>query len=108
MQYYEECVHYIRNLKIPEGYELETVYIQEADSMAQGYNAGMKSSDAKYKVYLHQDVFIRNRNFITDMLNLFSCDERIGMMGVIGKKKAGGRLPLGCRSGMRGKLSMIM
>ncbi len=87
MQYYEECVHYIRNLKIPEGYELETVCIQEADSMAQGYNAGMKSSDAKYKVYLHQDTFLLNQNFIYDILNIFESDESIGMIGVLGRRE---------------------
>ncbi len=88
-QEYAECVYYLERLYVPEGYRIDRICIQEAPSMAAGYNAAMESSDAKYKVYLHQDVFIRNRNFITDMLNLFSCDERIGMMGVIGKKRPG-------------------
>lgn len=52
--------------------------------MAEGYNAAMKDSDAKYKVYLHQDVFIYNRNFIEDILGVFQADGQIGMLGVIG------------------------
>lgn len=84
MQYYSECVRYIQDLEVPEGYSTDIISIQEAESMAQGYNAGMQASDAKYKVYLHQDVFILNKSFITDIVRIFEQDETIGMMGVIG------------------------
>lgn len=39
----------------------------------------MKSSDAKYKIYLHQDVFILNKNFLFDLLYYFS-DKSTGMI----------------------------
>lgn len=84
VQYYSECVRYIQELEVPEGYSTDIISIQEADSMTQGYNAGMQASDAKYKVYLHQDTFILNKNFIADILRVFHQDENIGMMGVIG------------------------
>lgn len=84
MQYYSECVRYIQELEVPEGYSTDIISIQEADSMTQGYNAGMQASDAKYKVYLHHDTFILNKNFIADILKIFQQDETIGMMGVIG------------------------
>ena len=51
--------------------------------MTSGYNQAMKESDAKYKVYLHQDVFIVNQNFIPDILTLFRQKE-IGMIGMVG------------------------
>jgi glycosyltransferase involved in cell wall biosynthesis len=82
--YYDECVRYINDLNIPEGLCTDIICIQEADSMTQGYNAGMQASDAKYKVYLHQDTFILNRNFIKDMLQIFSSDISIGLLGVLG------------------------
>lgn len=82
--YYEECVWYINQLYVPSGHEIDIICISEAESMAQGYNAAMKDSDAKYKVYLHQDVFIYNRHFIEDMLEIFRSDEKIGLMGMIG------------------------
>jgi hypothetical protein len=44
----------------------------------------MRESDAKYKVYLHQDVFILNRRFLFDLLNIFKNDETIGLVGVVG------------------------
>ncbi len=83
---YEECLLYINNLNIPEGYEIDAVSIKEAESMAAGYNAAMNSTDAKYKVYLHQDVFIINKNFILDFLSLFKKDEKIGLIGMTGSK----------------------
>ncbi len=85
-QYYNECVRYIQELKIPEEYSTDIICVQEADSMAQGYNAGMRASDARYKVYLHHDTFILNQNFIYDILNIFKKDEMIGMLGVIGAR----------------------
>lgn len=79
---YAECRYYLDRLRIPEGYSIDVINIQEASSMTAGYNAGMKSSDAKYKVYLHQDVFIRNVNFLSDLLAVFACDEQIGLLGM--------------------------
>ena len=35
------------------------------------------------KVYLHQDTFITNRNYIYDILDIFE-NSRIGMIGVVG------------------------
>lgn len=83
-QYYEECVLYLEELNIPEGYGTDILCIEEAASMAEAYNAAMKESDAKYKVYLHQDTFILNRDFLNDILRIFTEDTRIGMIGLSG------------------------
>ena len=37
-QYYSECVRYIQDIYVPENYSIDIICIQEADSMAQGYN----------------------------------------------------------------------
>lgn len=84
---FSEACWYINRLTVPDGYETDIISIKDAPSMAAGYNAGMESSDAKYKVYIHQDTFIINKNFIPDMLALFSSDESIGLMGVVGSEK---------------------
>lgn len=86
-QYYDECVRYIQDLYVPEGYDIDIISIKEAESMAQGYNAGMQASDALYKVYLHQDTFILNRNLLYDILRIFKQDENIGMIGVLGARE---------------------
>lgn len=82
-QYEQECIRFIQNLSIPDGYEIEQLSVYEAESMTSGYNEAMESSDAKYKVYLHQDVFIVNKNFIIDMLRVFENPD-IGMFGMAG------------------------
>lgn len=85
--YFKECVRYIRNLKKPKGIEIQLLEIRDAESMTSGYNEGMNISDAKYKVYLHQDVFIRNKFFIYDILDIFKSNNHIGMIGLIGCEK---------------------
>lgn len=70
-QYEDECMLYINDLKIPDGYIVDNIIIHDAISMTSGYNKAMNSSDAKYKIYLHQDVFILNKNFLFDLLYYF-------------------------------------
>lgn len=86
---YAECRYYLDRLIVPEGYEKDIVAVTGAPSMAAGYNAGMQSSNAKYKVYLHQDVFIINKNFIADMLAVFCADEQVGLIGMVGTEDLG-------------------
>lgn len=82
-RFLEECLWYIDQLSVPEGYECERMVIRDAKSMAGGYNQAMTKSDAKYKIYLHQDVFILNRNMLQDLLDIFK-DPVIGMVGAVG------------------------
>ena len=80
----KESFNYLCLLNIPEGYIVDSLVIPDAKSMASGYNEAMNSSDAKYKIYLHQDVFIRNRDFLFDILGIFQSDNKIGMIGMVG------------------------
>ncbi len=86
MQAYLECKFYLDHLVVPEGYETDIITIEDAPSMAAGYNMGMQSTDAKYKVYMHQDVLILNEMFISDMVKVFDLDEEIALIGMIGSK----------------------
>ena len=52
------CLLFINNLAVPNDITVQTIVVKEAASMTSGYNEAMNSSDAKYKVYLHQDVLI--------------------------------------------------
>ena len=84
MQKAEECCKYINHLIIPDGYEIDFITITEAESMAGAYQNGMENTDAKYKVYLHQDAFIINPDFIQDVMAVFNADSNIGMIGLLG------------------------
>lgn len=83
-QYAQECMLYLGLLQVPEGYEIEVLAIEDAESITSGYNEGMKASDAKYKIYLHQDTFITEPLFIQKLIDTFMQDEKIGIIGMIG------------------------
>ena len=81
-----EAQIYIEQLIVPEGYEAEVLVVQDAISMTSGYNEAMNASDAKYKVYMHQDVLILKPDFLSEMLHLFEKYPDIGMFGVVGNE----------------------
>lgn len=82
--WFQECVKYIENLIVPDGFEISVLGITDVSGMAEGYEQGRISSDADYKVYLHQDVFIINRQFIEDINAVFRSNDRIGVIGMLG------------------------
>lgn len=82
-KYISECLHYINRLTVPDGYLLDVLTVKNADSMTSGYNAAMNETDAKYKIYMHQDVFIVNINLLEDIIKIFE-DKNVGMLGVVG------------------------
>jgi hypothetical protein len=84
-KYMEECRYYISKLDIPNGYETDIIEVREAESMTSGYQAAMESSDAKFKIYMHQDICLINRKMLYRMLEIFS-DSSIGIIGTLGGK----------------------
>lgn len=83
-RFFEECKFYVEHLDVPKGMEVSILGVWGASSMAAAYNEGMNASNAKYKVYMHQDLFIINKMFIYDVMKVFLLDDKIGMMGVLG------------------------
>ena len=82
-EWYDECRLYLEHLKVPAGMTVEYLPIKGAPSMCSGYNKGIEQSNAKYKIYLHQDTLVVNKNLLADLLKIFA-DEIIGAVGVIG------------------------
>jgi hypothetical protein len=85
-QEYNTALSHIRNLHVPDGYHIETIAIENASSITSGYNRGMKQSNAKYKVYLHQDTNLLNKDFINEIITLFQKYPQLGMLGAVGAK----------------------
>lgn len=83
----KECIMYLNLLEIPKGFEVEILTISDAESIVAGYNEGMNLSDAKYKIYLHQDTFIVEEKFIEKIVRVFRKDSRIGMIGIVGAER---------------------
>ena len=80
---YDEALLYLSDLIVPDGYGVEIIDIRNASSMCNGYNHALKLTEAKYKVYIHQDVFICNKHFIEDILRIFE-NHNIGCIGLAG------------------------
>ena len=85
---YSECAFYISHLRIPNGFTAEMLPVRDAMSMTSAYNKAMNATDARYKIYIHQDCLILNPNMLKDVLKIFGTDPDIGMIGVMGVPKA--------------------
>ncbi len=81
------CRWYLDRLVVPDGMEAELIPVEDAPSMCGGYNRAGELTDAKYKVYLHQDTLILNRYFIENMLILFADHPDAGMIGMVGSER---------------------
>lgn len=84
-EYQKELVKYIDELHVPNNTKIVKTFITDAKSMAEGYRRGMESISAKYRIYLHQDSFILNREILFDLLEIFE-DPSIGAVGVVGRR----------------------
>lgn len=83
--WYAESLLYTKHVELPAGFTADYVKIEGASSMTAGYNEGMRRSDAKYKIYLHQDTLVVNRRIVFDLMALFQ-EASIGLVGVIGAR----------------------
>lgn len=83
---YAEATLYLRRLSLPNDMRLELLPIRGAVSMASGYNEAMQQSDAKYKIYLHQDVFVLYKEALVELIHLFQVEAQIGLFGLVGCK----------------------
>ena len=80
----QETLHYILNLYIPDKFELDYMIISDVKNTFEAYNAGMKESDAKYKIYLNENVFITDKSFLVNVIDIFANNPDIGQIGAIG------------------------
>jgi GT2 family glycosyltransferase len=81
---YATCCRYLDALEVPPGYTVERVAVYGATSMAEGYQRAMEASAARYKLYVHQDLYLVNRRLLSELLHLFDTYPRLGMVGVVG------------------------
>lgn len=83
---FDEAALYLQHLYVPEWMEAEIIPIRGAVSICAGYEQGRLSSNAKYKVYLHQDVQVIRKNFVDELLVIFR-NPRVGVIGMAGCEK---------------------
>ena len=88
-QFENFCMAGLRRLVVPDGISVDILTISDASSTVDGYAEACRVSDAKYKVYIRQDTELWNPNFISEMLEVFSVGNRIGIVGVVGQSDSG-------------------
>ena len=81
---YAEMLSSFRKMLVPNNMIIEYVSMRGEKSIFEGYQKAMNSSDAKYKIYIHQDVIILDKKFLINLLNLFVNNPQCGIAGVIG------------------------
>nr|MCR4778024.1 glycosyltransferase family protein [Lachnospiraceae bacterium] len=65
-------------------FQVDLYDVRDAESIYAGYNEAMEASDAKYKLYIHQDVFILDPDTLIKSLNFFKEHPKCGLLGVVG------------------------
>ena len=85
--YYDECIRYLSDLILPENIQADIISADDNGPIAEQYNRAIEQSDAKYRVYLYQNVFIVNKNYINNIIDIFSGNKDVGMIGVTGCRK---------------------
>lgn len=80
---YQESMLYLQHLKMPKGMSAEYIPIRGAKSMTAGYEQGRIQTDAKYKIYLHQDVLVLKKELLEKLLECFQ-NPQVGMVGLAG------------------------
>ena len=78
-----ETIDALTQLEIPEDFEIELFPVTGAKKF-QAYNSAMNQSDAKYKIYLGENVTVLDKNILLDLLKVFQSNEQIGIIGISG------------------------
>lgn len=68
---YETCTARLKELEVPLGMTIDYIAVRHERSMCSGYQKAMEMSDAKYKIYLHQDVLVLDELFLVRLTELF-------------------------------------
>ncbi|MBQ7453830.1 MAG: glycosyltransferase, partial [Selenomonadaceae bacterium] len=68
---------------VPKKFSLKINSLTDANKYA-AYDKARRASDAKYKIYLDENIIITNENFLTELLEIFESDKKIGAVGTSG------------------------
>lgn len=82
---FEKMLSHIYDLNKSYNVNVEVIPLRHSKSMCSAYNLGMRNANGRIKVYMHQDVYITNVDFIDDILEIFE-DRDIGIIGLAGAK----------------------
>lgn len=79
----EELVTSLKKVSVPKNFSLDVKLIKGAEKYL-AYEQARRASNAKYKIYLNEQLVIRNDNFLIELLNIFKTDNKIGAVDISG------------------------
>ena len=82
---FNKLIDSLGKVNVPAEFFIDVIAF-ESNNKYKVYNAAMNSSNAKYKIYLDENIEILNVNFIAEIIKLFKNDETIGIIGTSGAK----------------------
>lgn len=80
----EEAIAFINDLKVPEGYETDILVVRDTSSIADAYNEALDFSDADINIFVDENIYISDREFLINALEILESDNKIGCLGVLG------------------------
>lgn len=83
---YSACRSRLAQLVLPEGMALDFVPVRHAASMCAGYEEGRIATDAKYKLYLHQDMLLEQPEVLRIIMPYFQQHPEVGLIGLAGSR----------------------
>ncbi|MGN0513832.1 MAG: glycosyltransferase family protein [Lachnospiraceae bacterium] len=89
--YVSEAIEYLSYQNIPDEYMMEIYVVKNAQSMTQGYNLAMEQSDARYKIYIHQDTFIFDPDYTIELVKILESGayQILGVAGAVHMPESG-------------------
>lgn len=89
---YQESMAYWQRLKVPDGMTVQYITISDWPSIGQAYQMAMGKSDAKYKIYIHDNIWLTRPDFLEVLIQEFREHPEYGIASVAGSIN----LPEGC------------
>lgn len=89
-----ENLRYLNNLVIPGKMHAEYMIVHENKNLSQALERGRLESAAKYKIYLDQNTFIIDKDFLVKAKQVFEKYQDIAMLGGRGFCKSDGQSKL--------------
>lgn len=80
----EKCISCINALRTPDDVETDILGVNEGTSVTEAYEAAMAESDADVKIYVRENIYITNPDFLECVIDFMNKHPEVGMAGIVG------------------------
>lgn len=83
----DSLMQQIGRIGVPNGYSVDCRFELGADTRAQKYNRAMRATDAKYKVYISEELLeIASSSLLCDVITVLRNNPRVAAVGLLGSE----------------------